>query len=89
MLSLDQAREYLRIDGTDNDEFILAMLDAIPSYIEVATGMQPEHQADEPLVDTVSRFIITLWYNAEQSEADMLQRTIDNLLKAITIRARK
>jgi hypothetical protein len=88
MLTLQQARDYLRIDGADNDEIISALLEAIPSYIEVSAGMTPADQYDEPMIDTVSRFIISLWYNAEQSEAEKLQRTIDGLLKAITIKAR-
>lgn len=86
MVTLDKAREWLRIDGTDNDEIIQGLLDAVPSYIEVATGMTPPHQAIEPLADTVAKFLLTLWYNAEQSEAERLQRSIDNLLKALTVK---
>ena len=43
-------------------------------------------QSTEPLINTVSRFILQLWYNAEQSESEKLQRTIDSLLKAITLK---
>ncbi len=84
MLSLEQAREFLRIDGTDNDNIINALLEAIPEYIEVTTGMAMPQQNTEPLINTVSRFILQLWYNAEQSESEKLQRTIGSLLKAIT-----
>lgn len=86
MLSLEQAREFLRIDGTDNDSIICALLEAIPGYIEVTTGMTALYQESEPLVNTVSRFILQLWYNAEQSDSEKLQRTIDSLLKAITLK---
>lgn len=87
-LSLEEAREHLRIDGTDNDVIILSLLEAIPGYIEVTTGMTPEQQETEPLARTASKFILQLWYNAEQSESDKLQRTIDGLLKALTVMAR-
>lgn len=87
MLSLEQAREFLRIDGTDNDDIISALLETIPSYIEITTGMTVSQQNTEPLINTVSRFILQLWYNAEQSESEKLQRTIDSLLKAITLKA--
>lgn len=87
MLSLEQAREFLRIDSTDNDNIISALLEAIPSYIEITTGMTVSQQNTEPLINTVSRFILQLWYNAEQSESEKLQRTIDSLLKAITLKA--
>ena len=89
MITIDKAREWLRIDGTDNDGIIQGLLDAVPGYIEVATGLQTYNQTLEPLTDTVTKFLLTLWYNAEQSEAERLQRTIDNLLKALTVKARE
>lgn len=88
MLSLDEAREWLRIDGTDNDRIISGLLQAAPGYIEVATGMDETAQLNEPLVDTVTKFLLILWFDAESSQAERLQRTIDNLLKAITVKAR-
>lgn len=88
MVTIDKARDWLRIDGTDNDEIIRGLLDAVPSYIEVATGMKPKQQKCDPLAETVTKFLLTLWYNAEQSETERLQRSIDNLLKALSVRAR-
>ena len=88
MLSIDKAREWLRIDGTDNDAVISGLLEAVPGYIEVATGMNAAQQDTEPLAEAASKFIVQLWYNAEQSDSEKLQRTIDGLLKALTIKAR-
>lgn len=88
MLSIDKAREWLRIDGTDNDAVISGLLEAVPGYIEVATGMNAAQQDMEPLAEAASKFIVQLWYNAEQSDSEKLQRTIDGLLKALTIKAR-
>lgn len=88
MLALSTARDALRIDGTDNDALIQSMLDAIPDYIETTTGMAKASQDAEPLVNTAARFIIQLWYNAEQADSEKLQRTIDGLLKVITVKAR-
>ena len=88
MLSLDEAREWLMLDGTDNDALIESLLEAIPGYIEVSTGMGKAKQKKEPLAHTVSKFILQLWYNAEQADSERLQRTIDGLLKAITVKAR-
>jgi hypothetical protein len=87
-LSLEEAREHLRIDGTDNDIIISSLLAAIPGYIEATTGMTPEQQDTEPLATTASKFILQLWYNAEQTDSEKLQRTIDGLLKALTVMAR-
>lgn len=86
MLSLEQARNILRLDGIDNDEIISSLLNTIPGYIEVTTGMVEEQQGNEPMVNTVSGFILKLWYNAEQAEAEKLQRTIDSLIKCITLK---
>ena len=88
MITLEIAREWLRIDGTANDAIISGLLNAAPAYIEMATGATQLEQETLPLADTVTKFLLTLWYNAEQSEAERLQRTIDNLLKALTVQAR-
>lgn len=42
MLSLEDAREALRLDGTDNDDIITGLLNAIPDYIELCTGVTAE-----------------------------------------------
>lgn len=89
MISIAEAREWLRLDNTDNDEIIEELLAAIPSYIELSTGLKQIDQEAVPLVNTVSKFLLTLWYNAEQAEADKLQRTIDSLLKTLTLQARE
>lgn len=88
MLTLDKAREWLRIDGTDNDDIIIGLLNAVPGYIEVTTGMTLTQQINEPLAEAASKFIVQLWYNAEQTDSEKLQRTIDGLLKALTVKAR-
>lgn len=88
MLDLDEVREWLRIDGTDNDYVIRSLIRAVPDYIEVATGMDICQQEGEPLAHTAGKFLVQLWYNAEQTDSEKLQRTIDSLLKALTVKAR-
>lgn len=88
MVSIETAREWLRIDSTDNDSIIEGLLLAAPEYIEIATGLSAADQSSIPLADTVTKFLLTLWYYAEQSETDRLQRTIDSLLKTLTVLAR-
>lgn len=87
MLTLEQAREALRLDSTDNDDIISGLMAAIPDYIELCTGVTAEKQANEPLADTASKFILILWYHAERVDADKVQRTIDSLLKALQLKA--
>lgn len=89
MLTVDQAREALRLDSTDNDAIIAGLLAAIPDYIELCTGLTETQQAAQPLADTASKFILLLWYNAERADSEKLQRTIDSLLKTLTLIAVK
>lgn len=87
MYDLTQAKNDLRVDGTENDVIILALCEALPDYIEVQTGMSRQDQLNEPLVDTVCGFIIRIWYYADHADDVKLQRTIDSLLKCITLKA--
>lgn len=89
-MTLEEAKEILRIDQdiTDNDILILSLLDSIPNYIEVQTGLTLEQQKAEPMAGTVTGFILKLWYYAEQTDQAKLQRVIDSLLKCITLKTK-
>lgn len=89
MLNLTDALNVLRLDSGANDALVGSLLDAIPGYIEVTTGMSTEQQETEPLVDTVSGFLLTLWYYSDHTDDVKLQRTIDNLLKCITLKVQR
>lgn len=89
MLSLKQACNILHVDEGNNDALINSLIYALPDYIEVTTGMSEEQQMQEPLVDTVSGFLLTLWYYSDHSDDMKLQRTIDNLLKCITLKVKR
>ena len=83
IFSIEEARDILRIDGTDNDAQISALLAAIPSYLEITTGYAAAGDYS-PLAKTAARFILQLWYYGENSDTDKLKRVIDNLLKALS-----
>ena len=87
MIEVAEAREWLRLDGNENDEIIKGLLNAIPDYIEVSTGLNKQAHEKEPLAKQLSKFILILWYNAEQSESEKLSKVIDNLLKALSLKA--
>lgn len=88
MLLLSEACNILHVDAGNNDELITNLCDAIPGYIETATGYPEAKQDEEPLCKTVSGFLLTLWYYSDHTDDMKLQRTIDNLLKCISIKAR-
>lgn len=89
MLNLTDALNILRLDRGTNDALVDSLLEAIPGYIEVTTGMSRAQQETEPLVDTVSGFLLTLWYYSDHTDDVKLQRTIDNLLKCITLKVQR
>lgn len=88
MLDLSAACNVLHVDEGDNDDLINSLLEAIPNYIETTTGLAYVDQTDEPLVDTVAGFLLTQWYYADHADDQSLSRTIDSLLKVISVRAR-
>lgn len=83
-MDLETAREWLRIDGTDNDQIIGDLLDGVKVYIKQSTGMATADQESNPLAVTCQKLLLSLWYNPDQDGADKLQRTIDNLLKSLS-----
>lgn len=86
MIALETAREWLRIDGTDNDLIIQGLIQAADDYVQTVTGLDPTTLDAEPLAQTAIKFLLTLWYNPEQTDAVQLQRVADNLLKTITVK---
>ena len=90
-MTLSDARNVLHVDAGANDDLIESLLDAIPSYIEVTTGVTEATQANQyiPLVETVSGFLLTQWYYADHADDQALTRTINALLKALTLKAKE
>lgn len=88
-MTLSEACNVLHVNEGDNDDLINSLLLAIPDYITVTTGLLPIHQSSEPLVATLSGFLLTLWYYADHSDDQALTRTIDALTKALTLKARE
>lgn len=88
-MTIAEALNVLHLDeDSPNKELVASLIDAIPHYIETTTGMPYSHQSSEPLCKTVGNFLLTLWYYADHSDSAALERTINNLLKCISIKAR-
>jgi len=84
LISLDEAKDTLRVDGNDNDIIIQPLLESIPSYLEATTGRTWEDDPVHPLAQTVTKFILQLWFDPQTQDSERLKRTIDNLLVALT-----
>lgn len=83
IFTIEEARDILRIDGSDNDGMIYALLSAIPPYLEATTGYI-SNGSYSPVAQAAGRFLLQLWYYGENSDTDKLQRVIDSLLKALS-----
>ena len=87
-MTLAEACNVLHVDQGNNDELITALITALPDYISTTTGLSPLYHSAEPLVKTVEGLILTQWYYADHADDQSLTRTINSLLKAISLRAR-
>ncbi len=84
ILTIEEAREALRIDGSDNDVIIQPLVDAIPAYLEVSTGRAWDDPTPSPLAIIAAKFILQLWYFPQNEDAERLKKAIDGLLVALT-----
>lgn len=86
MLTMNEALLALRTEGNQyNQEIISDLRAAIPSYISTTTGIQDPAQAavDYPLLKTLAKFLLCLWYNPDGTDAVQLQVVVNNLLKTL------
>jgi hypothetical protein len=84
LITIEEARAALRLDGTDNDAIITSYLESIPSYLEATTGHDwAADEPVEPLAQTVTKFILQLWYNPQGPDSVRLKQAIDGLLTTL------
>lgn len=85
IISLEEAKDILRIDGNNHDNIIIPLIEAIPDYLEATTGKRWDDGGSiHPLAQTVSKFILMLWFAPQDKEVEKLKRTIEGLLTALT-----
>ncbi len=89
LLDANESRNALRIDGSDNDSVIEPLLNAIPLYMEQATGYKWDTHPIDPLAKTTAGFILQLWYNPQDNNIAQLQRTIETLLIALSVKGKQ
>lgn len=83
-MTVSEAREWLRIDNEANDQIIEDLIDGAEEYITLTTGLLKSEQEESQLAQTAIKFLLSLWYDPTQVDADKLKRTIDSLLKTLT-----
>lgn len=83
-MTVSEAREWLRIDNEANDQIIEDLIAGAEEYITLTTGLLKSEQEMSQLAQTATKFLLSLWYDPTQVDADKLKRTIDSLLKTLT-----
>lgn len=85
IISIEEARNALRIDGDYNDDIIEPLIEAIPEYLYLTTGHEWDKDDDTtPLAKTAAKFILQLWFDPQTQDSERLKRTIDGLLVSLT-----
>lgn len=84
LITTQEARDWLRLDNSDNDAVITGLITSAEEYITLTTGMSAEAQERSPLAKTACKFLLSLWYDPQTADSDKLQRSINNLLKALS-----
>ena len=88
-MTLTEACNVLHVDEGNNDGLIYSLTEALPGYIEMSTGYPASLQYQEPLVNVVEGLILTQWYYADHADDQALTRSINALLKVITLKAKE
>ena len=86
MLTIDEALLALRTEANaGNIQLVQDLLQAIPPYITTTTGILLPEIAVEvcPLLKTLAKFLLCLWYNPDGTDAVQLQVVVNNLLKTL------
>lgn len=84
IMTIEEARDVLRVDGEDNDPIIYPLLEAIPSYLETTTGKAWDTDPVQPLAKQAAKFILIKWFDGTNS----YDKTIHGLLTALTAMGR-
>ena len=84
IITIEEGRNALRVDGDYNDDVIQPLIESIPSYLELTNGRDWLDDEVHPLAKTVSSFLLQLWFDPQTQDSERLKRTIDGLLVSLT-----
>lgn len=85
IITLEEAKNLLRVDFEYDDTLIQNLIDTIPAYLENKTGISWNTEPINPLVKTLAGFLLQSWYDGSTPQLD---KTIDNIIATLTPMAR-
>lgn len=86
IITLEEAKNLLRVDFDEDDNLIQTLIDTIPEYLKNKTGKSWDTEPVNPLVKTLAGFLLQSWYDG--SSTPQLEKVIDNIIFTLTPMAR-
>lgn len=83
VVTVEDMRTYLRLDGTQNDGLLRDYIDAATVYITRTTGATAEQQAANPLARAAVKMLVAEWYDPQGIDATASDRAVTEMLKHI------
>lgn len=74
MINLEIAKQYLRIDGDDEDNLIQMCLDCAKSYVKDYTGLSYDEIAENKTLDMAALALVADMYELRQATVSGLQQ---------------
>lgn len=85
IITIEEGRNALRIDGDFNDDIIEPLIQSIPDYLYLTTGRDwDDGEKSNALAQTTAKFILQLWFDPQTQDSERLKRTIDGLIVSLT-----
>ena len=81
VVSVDDMREYLRLDDYANDLILVDLIEAAVVYITQTTGMDAPDQAANPLARSAVKMLVATWYDPQGIDATASERAVTEMLK--------
>ena len=83
VISLEEAKRILRVDGSYNDATIQGIIESLPGLVESQTGLSPIAQERNPVVKQLYHmYLRQLYFGVDDVR---LERSIESLLKIISL----
>lgn len=85
MLTLQETKDFLRVDIDDEDALIQSLITSAVDYIETATGLTAEEQDAEPICKMAQFNLVMAWYQRDGYGGE-LEKVITSLLKSAKVK---
>ncbi len=86
IITLEETKQYLRIDNNEEDGLITTLIDAAETYLANATGNT--FDAENSLAKLFCLVLVTDWYENREMigrTSDRIRHTVDSILQQLSL----